>query len=72
MALDAAYPGGRVLLIACGALAREVLALIEANGWRHLELRCLPASLHLHPDRIPDAVEPGRWLSSTKPTEHDA
>ncbi|MGM0585814.1 MAG: DUF1638 domain-containing protein [Pseudomonadota bacterium] len=49
--------GERVLLIACGALAHEVLALIRLNGWRHLELRCLPAKLHLHPERIPDAVE---------------
>lgn len=48
---------GRVLLIACGALAREILALKAANGWTHLELTCLPANLHLYPDRIPDAVE---------------
>lgn len=47
---------GRVL-IACGALAREILALKAANGWTHLELTCLPANLHLYPDRIPDAVE---------------
>ena len=49
--------GGRVLLLACGALAREILALIEANGWSHMDLHCLPAKLHLHPDQIPDAVE---------------
>ncbi|MBC7157233.1 MAG: DUF1638 domain-containing protein [Rhodobacteraceae bacterium] len=48
---------GRVLLIACGALAREILALIRANGWHHLDLTCLPADLHLRPERIPDAVE---------------
>lgn len=48
---------GRVLLIACGALAREILALIRLNGWDHMTLVCLPAKLHLHPDRIPDAVE---------------
>jgi hypothetical protein len=48
---------GRTLLIACGALAREILALIELNGWDHLELRCLPADLHLRPALIPDAVE---------------
>lgn len=47
---------GRVLLIACGALARETLALIRLNGWTHMELRCLPADLHLHPQRIPEAV----------------
>lgn len=47
---------GRVLLIACGALAREILALIEANRWTVLDLACLPASLHNEPQRIPDAV----------------
>ncbi len=49
--------GGRVLLLACGALAREILALRAANGWDHMDLHCLPADLHLHPERIPDAVE---------------
>lgn len=48
---------GRVLLLACGALAREILDLIAANGWSHLDLACLPAILHNHPDRIPAAVE---------------
>lgn len=47
---------GRVLLIACGALAHEVLALKRINGWDHLDLQCLPANLHLWPDRITDAV----------------
>ncbi|UCH75801.1 MAG: DUF1638 domain-containing protein [Rhodospirillales bacterium] len=44
------------LLIACGALAREMLALIEANGWTHLALECLPAKLHNRPDQIPETV----------------
>jgi hypothetical protein len=48
---------GRILLVACGALAREVLALKEANGWSHMDLQCLPAILHNHPEKIPDAVE---------------
>lgn len=48
---------GRILLIACGALANEVLALKAANGWDHLDLQCLPAKLHLWPDRITPAVE---------------
>lgn len=48
---------GRVLLIACGALAREILALKAANGWDHLDLQCLPALLHNRPERIPAAVE---------------
>jgi len=49
-------PEGSVLVIACGALAREILALKRLNGWEHLDLTCLPAKLHLWPDRIPDAV----------------
>jgi Protein of unknown function (DUF1638) len=48
---------GRVLLIACGALAHEILALKAANGWDHLDLQCLPANLHLWPARIIPAVE---------------
>ncbi len=46
----------RTVLIACGALAREILALIEANDWHHLAVAAVPAALHNRPDRIPDAV----------------
>lgn len=45
-----------LLLIACGALAREVLALQRANAWTGMALACLPASLHNWPERIPEAV----------------
>ena len=45
-----------LLLIACGALAREVMAVKAANGWQHLGLQCLPALLHNRPERIPEAV----------------
>ena len=47
---------GRVLLIACGALAREIIDIRDANGWTHLDLTCLPAILHNTPDRITAAV----------------
>ena len=53
---DAPAPG-RILLIACGALAREILHLTRINGWTHIDLTCLPAKLHNHPERITDAVE---------------
>ncbi len=43
-------------MIACGALAHEVMALKAANAWEHVDVRCLPANLHNHPDRIPAAV----------------
>lgn len=49
--------GGRILLIACGALAHEILALKAANGWAHMDLQCLPAKLHLWPEKIIPAVE---------------
>jgi hypothetical protein len=47
---------GRVLILACGALAHEITALIRVNGWSHLDLHCLPAILHNHPERIAPAV----------------
>lgn len=47
---------GRILLIACGALAREILNLKKANGWDHMDLTCLPAKLHLYPEKIAEAV----------------
>ena len=48
---------GRVLLIACGALAREILAVIKANGWTHMDLQCLPAIYHNEPDKITPSVK---------------
>lgn len=48
--------GARTLLIACGALAREALAVLRANRLEHVELACLPALLHNRPERIPAAV----------------
>ncbi|WP_299731542.1 DUF1638 domain-containing protein [uncultured Tateyamaria sp.] len=47
---------GRILLIACGALAREILDLKARNGWEHMDLTCLPAKLHLYPEKITDEV----------------
>jgi hypothetical protein len=44
------------LVIACGALAREIAALRRANGWSALDVRCLPAELHNRPERIAPAV----------------
>ena len=42
-------------LIACGALAREVLALKEKHGWA-ADVLGVPALLHFRPDKIPNAV----------------
>ena len=44
------------LVIACGAISHEIVALRAANGWDHITLQCLPADLHNRPERIPEAV----------------
>ena len=53
----AASGEGRVLVIGCGALAREILAVLEANRLAHVDLTCLPAILHNTPDKIVPALE---------------
>jgi hypothetical protein len=47
----------KVRVIACGAIAREVLAIREANGLDHIDLLCLPAIWHAHPEKIAPGVE---------------
>lgn len=46
----------KVLVIACGALAREIGDIIEANKLGHIELTCLPAIWHNRPERIAPGV----------------
>jgi hypothetical protein len=47
----------RLLVIGCGMIAREVLAIKEQLGLDHLELTCLPAEFHFYPDRIAPAMD---------------
>ncbi len=56
------------LILACGALAREIGAVIAANRLDHLTLHCLPASLHNRPERIPAAVREA--LAKFRPTHN--
>jgi len=42
----------RILIIACGMLAREVLAVKAQLALDHMDLTCLPADYHFRPDRI--------------------
>ncbi len=44
------------LLIACGALANEALAVLNQGGLEHVKLTCLPAKLHNTPQHIPDLL----------------
>jgi hypothetical protein len=51
-----ATPEQRVLLIACGALAHEIVALKTLHQWQHVDVQCLPAELHNRPEKIAPAV----------------
>lgn len=56
--------GRRVLVIGCGALARELLDITARNGLTNIEVTCLPARYHNTPQLIPDAVE--KRIEATK------
>jgi hypothetical protein len=46
-----------ILVIACGAIARELMHIKRSNGWDHMDVQCLPAELHNRPEKIPQQVE---------------
>jgi hypothetical protein len=54
--VSAVHCSGRTLVIACGALSREITALKRASGWSRLDVTCLPPELHNRPEKIPAAV----------------
>ncbi len=45
------------LIIACGALAHEIVAVLKANSWSHVDVTCLPAEWHNTPEKIAPAIE---------------
>lgn len=47
---------GKLLVIACGALAREIVWLQKRNGWSQIDLQCLDAELHNRPKLIPEKL----------------
>ncbi|MGB5486820.1 MAG: DUF1638 domain-containing protein [Lysobacterales bacterium] len=47
----------KILVIACGALARELVHIRKLNQWDHIEFQCLPPELHNQPSQIPLAVK---------------
>ena len=42
----------KLRIIACGMIAREVLAVNEQLGFDHIDLKCLPAAYHHFPEKI--------------------
>lgn len=47
---------GRLLVIACGAIARELIEVTRLQELAGVEVTCLPAELHNRPDEIPERV----------------
>lgn len=45
-----------VLVIGCGAIARELLTVVSRNRLEGVRVECLPAILHNRPEKIPEAV----------------
>jgi len=45
------------LIIGCGALAHELVAVLKASDWAHVDVDCLPAHWHNTPERIVPGVE---------------
>lgn len=60
----------RLRVIACGMIAREILAVKALNGLDHLDLKCLPAEFHFYPDRIPEAMEAAILEARAEGFEH--
>lgn len=57
------------LVIACGALAKEITRLIDVNHWTGLRVQCIPAKIHNYPDQIPDAVR--TLIHKARPRYHN-
>ena len=47
----------KVHVIACGAIAREILAVSKQHGLDHIDLNCLPAIWHAYPQKIVPGLE---------------
>lgn len=46
------------IILACGALSHELVALKRQFGWENLAIQCLPAELHNRPEQIVPKLEP--------------
>lgn len=45
-----------LLVIACGAIAHETMAVLRASGMDGISVQCLPAKLHNRPQEIPERI----------------
>jgi len=58
-------PAADNLIIACGALVRELQAVVSRNGLDGFDIRAVPASFHNRPERIAPSVD--RLIRAAKP-----
>ena len=54
--MPSAAPPAKLLVIACGALAHEIVRLQKLNGWGQIDLQCVDAELHNKPKLIPQKL----------------
>lgn len=59
----------KVHVIACGAIAREILAVKTLNALDHLTLECLPAIWHVWPEKIAPALR--EKIAEARAAGHD-
>ncbi len=57
-------------VIACGMIAREVLAVNAQLGFDHVDLKCLPAEYHHHPEKIAPAMDKAIEAARAEGYEH--
>lgn len=57
-------------IIACGMIAREVMAVNKQLGFDHIDLKCLPASYHHHPEHIAPEMDKAITRARNEGFEH--
>ncbi len=57
-------------IIACGMIAREVLAVNRQLGFDHIDLKCLPAEFHHHPEKIAPAMDRAITIARSDGFDH--
>ena len=60
----------KLRVIACGMIAREVMAVNQQLGFDHVDLKCLPADYHHHPEKIAPAMETAILKARSEGYEH--
>ena len=60
----------KIRVIACGMIAREVLDVNHQLGFEHVDLKCLPADYHHHPEKIAPAMEAAILKAREEGFEH--